>query len=395
MSSIEQITTGLKKTAAIVSQINDKYAKFAREIMLLKQGTKVPQGLSSNIARASWERGLLPQRLAAARDRPGAKMLAGIMAGRMEPQRVASLSFPKPGDEQAAEQAALYGTLGGEKAPAEPKDDENETDKKQRSGKALKDAGLNFGKAFLGKIIKPFTAVASTMASAVNPLTPIINTLFDFLAPITTLFEVIGDFALGSVADRMGEVFDQMFSEENMAKWELIGGAIGNIMMTLIEALADFITAPGFVDTVVTVLQEISNFVSNLDWSGIMAFANWLSDFAFWVGELFANIGGVSAPFTNWGGDVLTPLQMLQAQLASQGLNAWGMPLATGGIVDSPTFALIGEAGPEAVIPLDRLDEFGGGGGMTVNINTSMVVGPDTVHVIARELRKLNLGVRR
>lgn len=30
------------------------------------------------------------------------------------------------------------------------------------------------------------------------------------------------------------------------------------------------------------------------------------------------------------------------------------VPLAEGGVVTSPTFALIGEAGPEAVIPLDR-----------------------------------------
>jgi hypothetical protein len=45
--------------------------------------------------------------------------------------------------------------------------------------------------------------------------------------------------------------------------------------------------------------------------------------------------------------------------------------LAQGGIVTSPTLALIGEgAGPEAVIPLDRMGEFGmgGGGGVTINV---------------------------
>lgn len=35
--------------------------------------------------------------------------------------------------------------------------------------------------------------------------------------------------------------------------------------------------------------------------------------------------------------------------------------LANGGMVDSPTLALIGEAGPEAVVPLDRMNEMGGG----------------------------------
>lgn len=41
--------------------------------------------------------------------------------------------------------------------------------------------------------------------------------------------------------------------------------------------------------------------------------------------------------------------------------------MATGGIVTGPTFALIGEAGPEAVIPLDKMG--GMGGGVTINVN--------------------------
>jgi len=36
--------------------------------------------------------------------------------------------------------------------------------------------------------------------------------------------------------------------------------------------------------------------------------------------------------------------------------------MADGGIVTGPTLAIIGEAGPEAVVPLDRMGEFGGGG---------------------------------
>src|SRR6202044_908246 len=44
--------------------------------------------------------------------------------------------------------------------------------------------------------------------------------------------------------------------------------------------------------------------------------------------------------------------------------------LAAGGIVDSPTLALIGEAGPEAVIPLTSMGAGGAGGQqIVVNIN--------------------------
>jgi hypothetical protein len=44
--------------------------------------------------------------------------------------------------------------------------------------------------------------------------------------------------------------------------------------------------------------------------------------------------------------------------------------LAAGGIVTGPTLAMIGEAGPEAVIPLDRMSQMGGSG-TTVNINVN------------------------
>jgi hypothetical protein len=43
--------------------------------------------------------------------------------------------------------------------------------------------------------------------------------------------------------------------------------------------------------------------------------------------------------------------------------------LADGGIVNGPTLALIGEAGPEAVIPLDRMGGMGGGSNVTINVN--------------------------
>jgi phage-related protein len=45
--------------------------------------------------------------------------------------------------------------------------------------------------------------------------------------------------------------------------------------------------------------------------------------------------------------------------------------LANGGIVNKATLALIGESGPEAVVPLNRMGEFGmgGGGNVTIHVN--------------------------
>jgi phage-related protein len=60
------------------------------------------------------------------------------------------------------------------------------------------------------------------------------------------------------------------------------------------------------------------------------------------------------------------------------GGQSWGppniTPLASGGIVTRPTLALVGERGPEAVIPLDRKS---GGGGTVINLNVSVGAGVD------------------
>ena len=69
--------------------------------------------------------------------------------------------------------------------------------------------------------------------------------------------------------------------------------------------------------------------------------------------------------------------QGLQNKLKAMGMVA----LADGGIVNSPTSALIGEAGPEAVIPLNRMGSIGGS---TVNItvNGSVTSEGDLVNAI-------------
>ena len=57
--------------------------------------------------------------------------------------------------------------------------------------------------------------------------------------------------------------------------------------------------------------------------------------------------------------------------------------MAEGGIVNSPTLALIGETGPEAVVPLDRMST---GGGITINVTgglaTSAEIGESVVNAL-------------
>tara|TARA_R110002020_G_scaffold123484_1_gene279988 strand:- start:8208 stop:11150 length:2943 start_codon:yes stop_codon:yes gene_type:complete len=64
-------------------------------------------------------------------------------------------------------------------------------------------------------------------------------------------------------------------------------------------------------------------------------------------------------------------------------------PMASGGIVTAPTLGLIGEAGPEAVIPLDRMGDMGGGTNVTVNVSGSVLTEYDLAETIQNQLIRI------
>jgi phage-related minor tail protein len=61
--------------------------------------------------------------------------------------------------------------------------------------------------------------------------------------------------------------------------------------------------------------------------------------------------------------------------------------MAEGGIVDRATLAVIGEAGPEAVVPLDKMGSMGGTYNITVNAGMG-TDGPQVAEQIVRLIRR-------
>jgi hypothetical protein len=109
------------------------------------------------------------------------------------------------------------------------------------------------------------------------------------------------------------------------------------------------------------------------------------------IGGLAARIlGGLAMPVIGNVANIIGGLPDL-AKLIPSGTEAprpaagrMGVPrMAEGGIVTGPTLALIGEAGPEAVVPLDRMST---GGGVTINVTgglaTSAEIGESVVNAL-------------
>ena len=65
--------------------------------------------------------------------------------------------------------------------------------------------------------------------------------------------------------------------------------------------------------------------------------------------------------------------------------------MADGGIVNSATLAIIGEAGPEAVVPLDKMR--GMGGNITINISGGLGTSTDIANAVYENLRFYNQNV--
>jgi hypothetical protein len=124
----------------------------------------------------------------------------------------------------------------------------------------------------------------------------------------------------------------------------------------------------------------------------------------FWIGEvvipLFNTLlSTVKAVFNGiariWNSTVGKLSFKIPDWVPGIGGNGFSMPdipmLANGGIVTSPTLALIGEAGPEAVIPLSRMGNMGGNMNITVNaglVSTPDQIGQQIIEAIQRAQRR-------
>jgi hypothetical protein len=90
---------------------------------------------------------------------------------------------------------------------------------------------------------------------------------------------------------------------------------------------------------------------------------------------------------------MLRKLDNLRESLGGFDLGGINIPgFAKGGIVTRPTLAMIGEAGPEAVVPLSgpNAGNFGGGGGLTVNVTGGLATSSEIGQAIVNAIRAYN-----
>jgi len=185
------------------------------------------------------------------------------------------------------------------------------------------------------------------------------------------------------------------WAQDNPKAFLAIAAAIGAVAAAIVVtniamALNPFsLIAAGIALLVVALVTAYNKF----EWfrDGINAIVNTV--IGFFAGMVNAAIGAVNAIISAYNSIPLlpdlpkaptVPVPQLGKTSNTPAPGRMSIPrLADGGIVSSPTLALIGEAGPEAVVPLDRMNT---GGGVTINVTgglaTSAEIGESVVNAL-------------
>jgi hypothetical protein len=186
-----------------------------------------------------------------------------------------------------------------------------------------------------------------------------------------------------------------MWAQDNPKAFLAIAAAIGAVAAAIVVtniamALNPFsLIAAGIALLVVALVTAYNKF----EWfrDGINAIVNTV--IGFFAGMVNAAIGAVNAIISAYNSIPLlpdipkaptVPVPQLGGQAPSAVVAKKIPRLAEGGIVNSPTLALIGEAGPEAVVPLDRMNT---GGGVTVNVNGGLSTSAEIGQAVVNALR--------
>jgi TP901 family phage tail tape measure protein len=254
----------------------------------------------------------------------------------------------------------------------------------------------NNSESFRAAVIRIWETIQAAVARVVALIQTKLEENADTVNTLREAFKAVADFLLSYVVP-------------------IVMAFIETYLTVLIETLLIVIK------TIVNWISTLANLVAKLIEVGT-AIATWVGDAIAWFDKLREGIttalAGVQTAVTSAWNNVLTTISNILERVKSAVRNAinfiingWNRlsfsvpsidvpflgtfggftigvpqitPLAVGGIVTRPTLALVGEAGPEAVLPLTGRNAAAagiGGGTTTININVNAGMGTNGAEV--------------
>ncbi len=229
---------------------------------------------------------------------------------------------------------------------------------------------------------KGFKGVAQLFGDTIKSEGPkAIAAVGEVLRNIGTWIVDVGLPLLGEKLGKLKEAFTNWIKEsgddvgKNLGKWLgiFVDWIINKAVPKIIETTAQLSVAllKWLVDIGPSVAAGVANFALELTKSLVSATIEAIKKLgskALDIGKAFAN-----AIIDVVNREIIGRINsLLEFKVGPVKINPPDIPpipaLADGGIVTRPTLALIGEAGPEAVVPLNRANSIGGGG-ITINVH--------------------------
>lgn len=190
---------------------------------------------------------------------------------------------------------------------------------------------------------------------------PILQTWFKFIGILVGGFAVVVSWIIGKLVPAVTAIWTTW-----VTVYRRVATVVGNIITKVGEIVQWFRDAPG----------KIASAASGM-WNGIV------TSFKAAINTLIRLWNGFQLTL---GGQTVDLGPLGTHTFPSVTLDTPNIPyLAQGGIVTRPTLAMIGEAGPEAVVPLSRA---GGLGGPVVHVHVNGLVAGDE-RGLAREIKRV------
>jgi len=218
-------------------------------------------------------------------------------------------------------------------------------------------------------------SIGAALLPAVNAVLPYLQKLGQFASENTTAFlavaGVIGTLAgiilaynaylklqaAYTIAATIAQAAFNLVMSANPIALMVI--AIAALVAGLVLAYKKFEGFRNIVDSVFSVIQGVVS-------SSIGVIKGYFSALLGFYKGIF---NGIASLWNNTVGKLSFKVPSWVPGLGGKGFDVPNIPmLAEGGIVTSATLAMIGEKGPEAVIPLDRMGQMGGNN-VTINVN--------------------------
>ena len=261
---------------------------------------------------------------------------------------------------------------------------------------AISAFAISFGLFVLGIISAPFIAIT---AVGILIVAVIIKYRDQIWAGISWLFTKIGELAVWVWENAISPVVDFIVGAAGLLFYGFVSGV--SLILGIVAGLASAVLA-----SIMFPFVFIKDFVSNMWQSFLRAKEKGGASLVAWFRNLPVVIGialikaaktafakvfnAVAGIYNRFAGFFKFKIPKWVPVIGGKQFRLPKIPkLAKGGIVNKPTLAMVGEDGPEAVVPLTKKNNpkgIGLGGNVTININVGGVTDRTDKRALAREI---------